>query len=48
MNKIVSNYKLGRKEALKNIVSKLKSHDICVGTTGFLSRELYEIREEIN
>jgi phosphonopyruvate decarboxylase len=33
-----------REEALKVLVPGLGDHDVVVATTGFLSRELYEIR----
>jgi len=36
---------LNREEALEIVISALGRNDITVGTTGFLSRELYEIRE---
>jgi len=37
---------MNREEAMSHIVPKMGSHDIVVGTTGFLSRELYEIRAQ--
>ncbi len=33
-----------REKALELILPILNSHDVVIGTTGFLSRELYEIR----
>lgn len=39
-----NNYKLDREAALKVIVDNSKPFDVVVGTTGFLSRELYEYR----
>lgn len=38
-------YSLSREEALNTVVSCLKEEDIVVSTTGKLSRELYEYRE---
>lgn len=37
-------FPLSREEALKTIVSTLGNKDIVIGTTGMLSRELYEFR----
>ncbi|XP_065051173.1 phosphonopyruvate decarboxylase-like [Rhopilema esculentum] len=38
-------FPLNREEAIKNIVDCLKDRDVVVGTTGMLSRELFEYRE---
>ena len=35
---------MNREEALNVIVPALGAHDVMIATTGFLSRELYEIR----
>jgi phosphonopyruvate decarboxylase len=43
---INSNFDLSREEALKMVVDKLDEKDIVVSTTGKLSRELFEYREE--
>jgi len=39
-------YKLSREDALRIILSQLNSSDIVVGSAGFLSREIFEIREQ--
>ena len=36
---------MNREQALEVIVPSLGDHDVIVATTGFLSRELYEIRK---
>ena len=33
-----------REDALKAILPLIGEHDVIIGTTGFLSRELYEYR----
>ena len=43
-----NNFPLIREQAVELIVKELGDHDIIVGTTGFLSRELYEIRAKNN
>lgn len=43
-NKATNSYSLNREEALRVLIDNVGKHDVCVGTTGFLSRELYEIR----
>ena len=37
---------MNREEATKIILDTIGSHDAVVGTTGFLSRELWEIRNK--
>jgi phosphonopyruvate decarboxylase len=37
---------MNREEAIEVIVPHLGEHDAVVGTTGFLSRELYEYRRK--
>lgn len=37
-------YQMTREDTLKVVVDHLKERDIVVGTTGMLSRELYELR----
>ncbi|MCH5172404.1 MAG: phosphonopyruvate decarboxylase [Erysipelotrichales bacterium] len=44
----VSNYKLTREDALKEIIFNLNDDDIIVSTTGKTSREIFEIREANN
>lgn len=43
-NKAKNSYELNREEALSILTENIGEHDACIGTTGFLSRELYEIR----
>lgn len=43
-NKVVNAYPMNREQALTHFVQKIGKHDIVIGTTGFLSRELYELR----
>lgn len=43
-NKASNTFPLSREDALKVVVENIGPHDVVVGTTGFLSRELYEIR----
>ena len=47
-NKATNSFPLSREEALKIIIENVGQHDVIVGTTGFLSRELYEIRASRN
>ena len=44
-NKPVNNYTMSREEALKTVVDVLEKDDIVISTTGKLSRELFEYRE---
>ena len=44
-NQVSSDWALGREEAIKIVVDKLKEDDIMVSTTGMISRELFEYRE---
>jgi len=44
-NQVASDWALGREEAIKIVVDKLKDDDIVVSTTGMISRELFEYRE---
>jgi len=44
-NQVVSDWALGREEAIKIVVDKLREDDIVVSTTGMISRELFEYRE---
>lgn len=37
---------LTREEALRSCLSQVGERDVCVGTTGFTSREIYEIRND--
>lgn len=39
-----SDYSMNREQALDIILKNSKSYDIFVGTTGFLSRELEDLR----
>jgi phosphonopyruvate decarboxylase len=39
-------YTLSREEALKEVVCALSDRDVVVGTTGMLSRELFELRDK--
>lgn len=43
-NPVTSNYPLSREQAIEVIIDKLGKYDVAVGTTGFPSRELYEMR----
>ncbi|EAS05095.1 phosphonopyruvate decarboxylase (macronuclear) [Tetrahymena thermophila SB210] len=45
-NSVTNPYPLNREQALNAIIPMLGSHDVIVGSTGFLSRELYEIRDQ--
>lgn len=40
-------YELTREDALRMVVARLGADDIVVSTTGMLSRELFELREEL-
>ncbi len=44
-NQVASDWALGREEAIKIVVDKLRKDDIVVSTTGMISRELFEYRE---
>lgn len=44
-NQEASDWALGREEAIKIVVDKLREDDIVVSTTGMISRELFEYRE---
>ena len=44
-NQIEQDWPLGREEAIKIVVDKLRADDIIVSTTGMISRELFEYRE---
>ncbi len=44
-NQVTSDWALGREEAIKIVVDKLREDDIVVSTTGMISRELFEYRE---
>ena len=44
-NQVASDCALGREEAIKIVVNKLRDDDIVVSTTGMISRELFEYRE---
>lgn len=44
-NQVIQNWELGREEAIKIVVDKLREDDIIVSTTGMISRELFEYRE---
>lgn len=41
----VNNFSMTREEAIRNIVSIIGEKDVVVSTTGMISRELFEIRE---
>ena len=45
-NQINQDWSLAREEAIKIVVDKLREDDIIVSTTGMISRELFEYREE--
>lgn len=47
-NETQNHYPLSREEALKLVVKNLPSDSVIVSTTGKLSRELYEFRDEKN
>jgi len=44
-HQVSSDWALGREEAIKIVVDKLREDDIVVSTTGMISRELFEYRE---
>ena len=44
-NQVALDWALGREEAIKIVVDKLREDDIVVSTTGMISRELFEYRE---
>ena len=44
-NKKETNYELNREEAIKAIIPLLDEKDIVVSTTGYASREIFELRE---
>ena len=46
-NKVETNYKLSREDAIKLVVDQLDSKDVVVSTTGKISRELFEYREKL-
>lgn len=48
VNKPKNDYTLSREQALKIVVTNLPENSIVVSTTGKLSRELFELREENN
>ena len=43
-----SDFPLSREQAIEHLVDKLGKYDVAVGTTGFPSRELYEMRVKKN
>lgn len=47
-DKYINRYSLNREEALEQVINCLDEKDIVVSTTGVLSRELYEYREQCN
>ena len=46
-NKVKTSFDLNREEAMKLIVNNLDSQNIIISTTGKISRELFEYREEL-
>lgn len=49
LKNVASNvYPLNREQSLEIILPLLGSHDVVVASTGFLSRELYEMRDKIH
>jgi phosphonopyruvate decarboxylase len=46
--KVVSPYPLNREDAIKCLLKYMGPHEPIVSTTGFTSRELYEVREKMN
>lgn len=48
INKVENNFPVCREDALKAVVQSLAPESIIVSTTGKLSRELYEYREELH
>ena len=47
-NESCNHFPVSREEALKLVVDNLKENDIVISTTGKLSRELFEYREQIS
>ena len=47
-NKIENNFEMSREYALQTVIDSLKEKDVTISTTGKLSRELFEYREENN
>eukprot|EP01029_Cantina_marsupialis_P006147 TRINITY_DN16691_c0_g2_i1.p1 TRINITY_DN16691_c0_g2~~TRINITY_DN16691_c0_g2_i1.p1 ORF type:complete len:431 (-),score=138.82 TRINITY_DN16691_c0_g2_i1:155-1255(-) len=47
-NTVVNEFPLSREEFLEQIIPKLDRWDVVVGTTGFTSREIFELREKYN
>ncbi|KRX09472.1 hypothetical protein PPERSA_00751 [Pseudocohnilembus persalinus] len=47
-NKVINDYPMNREQALEILLPAMGQHDIVVSTTGFASRELYELREKYN
>jgi len=45
-NLITDNSFLSREEAIKNVIQYITENDVVVSTTGMISRELYELREQ--
>lgn len=45
-NPVNNNFPMAREQAIEKLVDNFGKHDIVVSTTGFTSRELYEIREK--
>lgn len=43
-----TNFELTREQAIKEVIKLLNEDDIVVSTTGMASRELFEIREQLN
>ena len=43
-NPVTSNFPLSREQAIEVLIEKMGKYDVAVGTTGFPSRELYEMR----
>jgi phosphonopyruvate decarboxylase len=48
INQVTNNYPMNREQALKVVLNNISQHDITVGTTGFLSRELEELRRAMH
>ncbi|CAD8103075.1 unnamed protein product [Paramecium sonneborni] len=47
-NMAKNNYQLTREDALTEVIQNTRPLDVCVSTTGFLSRELFELRQRLN
>ena len=43
-----NNYEMTREEAIQLVAAAMDSNDVTVGTTGMISRELFEYRESVN